>query len=338
MAVEYTQLDLLNKIKQNGYSYRNTYTKKILEVDENVGSLKDNMTTFKKSMKWLKKYTSGATSKTRLEKEVKSLIKSYNGMDKDADSITDKDVQKQMKKLEKLFSDNEENFRKIGIEKVNGKYTIDSKKFDEADEDALSALFEGSNSFINKAEKIMRKAEESAEDAHYSKETRKITSVMEYKESDVTLAKFMILAETTGGALGDYNAAVQSGSLSNDYKSAIMYTLSNFAIASYKIYGGENSGNLEKLNQLCRDNEELLGKVGIVFDDENKKTMSFKPDAGTDDFRDRYMDTEAFRTAYNDLFGSDSEFAKSVREYSRNVYNSVVKPDKIGVSIIDVSV
>lgn len=328
MAVQYTQMDLLNKIAQNNYSYKNSYVKKVTEVDENVGNLQDNMSTFKKSMKWLKKYSSGATSKTRLEKELNSLIKSYNEMDKNADSITDKDIQKQMTKLEELFSENAKNFKKIGIEKVNGKYTLDSSKFEDADDKALDALFIGHDSFIGKADKILRKVEASADDAHYSKVERKMTSVTNYDEVDVSLAAFMTLAQQTKSAMSEYNASVQSGSLPADVRNAIETDLRYFAISAYKTYD-EESGNLEKLNQLCRDNEEKLNKVGIYFDNDYK-TMSYV--SGVD------MDTADFKDAYDELFGGNAEFGKKVQEYTGNVFNSIVKPDKIGVSVIDITV
>ena len=329
MTVQYTQMDLLNKIAQNNYSYRNSYVKNITEVDENVGKLQDNMSTFKKNVKWLKKYKSGATSKTRLEKELTSLIKSYNGMDKNVDSITDKDIQKQMSKLEELFSENEKNFKKIGIEKTNGKYVLDSTKFEDADEKALDALFSGNDSFINKVDKILRKVESSADDAHYNKVERKMTSVTNYNEVDVSLAAFMTLAQQTKSAMSEYNASVQSGSLTNDIRNAIETDLRYFAISAYKTYGDEESGSLEELNQLCRDNEAKLNKVGIYFDSEYK-IMSYV--AGID------MDTVEFKNAYNELFGTDAEFGKKVQEYTGKVFNSIVKPDKIGVSIVDVSV
>lgn len=330
MAVEYKPLDLLNKITQNNYSYSSTYKKKITQVDEDVEKLQGNMSTFKKSMKWLKKYTTGASSKTRLEKEVKSLIKSYNEMDKNKGAITDKEIRKQLDKLDKLFTENKKNLKKIGIEKVNGKYTIDSKEFDDADEKALSALFEGSDSFINKADKIMRKAEAGAEAVRYSRVERKITNSMDYKESDILVATFMPLAQQTADALNGYSAAVKSGNLSADYKNAIKTALDLFAKSAYKSYSADDSGYLDKMNQLCRDNMDKLNKLGIDYSDADKKTIAYTDTAD--------MDSEEFKAAYDSLFGKDGGFGTMIQQYAGKVFNSIIKPDKIGVSIIDMSI
>lgn len=151
----------------NPYIKTGVRTRKVTEVDEGIEKLQGSMSTFSKSMKWLKKYKSGASSKTRLEKEINSLVKAYNEMGENMDDVTDKDVKKQMAKLDKMFSENEKSFNKIGVEKVNGKYKFDSKKLEKADEKILSALFEEPDSFVRRSDKIMRKLEASTDDAHY---------------------------------------------------------------------------------------------------------------------------------------------------------------------------
>ncbi|MDE7324644.1 MAG: hypothetical protein K2N73_18385 [Lachnospiraceae bacterium] len=235
-----------------------------------------------------------------------------------------------MSKLEKLFSDNEKNLKKIGIEKANGKYVIDSKKYGEADEDAFEALFVGHDSFIAKADKILREAEDSTEDLHYSKVERKITNVTNYDQNAVSLAAFMTLAQQAQAVISQYNDKVQSGNLSIDDEKNIKTDLMYFAISAYKGYSGiEETGSLIKLNKLCKDNEEKLNKIGITFDEFYSK-MSFAAD--TD------LETAEFKEAYNELFGENAEFGKKVAEYARNVFNGIIKPDKIGVSIIDISV
>lgn len=334
------QLDLLKDITNRNYSYTRSWKTKVTEIDEGVGKMKDNIATFNKSARWLKKYKTGASSGARLEKEINSLIKSYNEMSDNAKSTTDEELKGQMAKLDKLFSENEDNFNKIGVEKVKGKYKLDSKKFADADEEALNALFEGHNSFMDKADKIMRKTEESAESAHYTVKEQTVASVMEYNQADVLVASCMVLARESGKSLQSYNDAVQAG-LSDDGKEAVLNALSKFAGSVYKQREGELSGNLEKLRKLCETNEEKLKEIGIAFVDD-KKTVSFDPVKAlpgtgmeTPGTFGAYMDTAEFKDAYDELFGSDAEFGKKAVEYTKDVYDSIVKPDKIGVSVID---
>jgi len=127
MTIEFTREDLLKNISQNGYAYRNTHVKKVTEVNEDVEMFQGSMSAFKKPVKWLKKYSSGESSKTRLEKEIKSLLKTYNEMNQKADGIEDKDLQKQMSKLEKLFTDNSKALKKIGIDNKIRKSIINFK-------------------------------------------------------------------------------------------------------------------------------------------------------------------------------------------------------------------
>lgn len=330
MAVEFTREDLLKNISQNGYSYRNTHVKKVTEVNEDVEKLQDSMSSFKRSVKWLKKYSSGESSKTRLEKELKSLLKAYNEMDQNADSVTDKDVKKQLEKLEKLFTDNSRALKKIGIDKKNGKYTLNSKTLEDADGKDLNALFAGHDSFMSNVDRVLRKVEDSADDAHYSRVNRKITNVTNYDEASVTLAGFMTLAQQTQSVISQYNNIVQSGNLSAEDEKNIKSDLMYFAVSAYKTYSGkEETGSLEQLNKLCKDNEEKLNKLGITFDADYSK-MSFAAD--TD------LETAEFKQAYDELFGENAEFGKKVSEYTLNVFNGIIKPDKIGVSIIDMSV
>ncbi len=330
MTIEFTREDLLKNISQNGYAYRNTHVKKVTEVNEDVEMFQGSMSAFKKPVKWLKKYSSGESSKTRLEKEIKSLLKTYNEMNQKADGIEDKDLQKQMSKLEKLFTDNSEALKKIGIDKENGKYKLNSDTLKDADEKDINALLVGHESFMSSVDRVLRKVEYSADDAHYSRVNRKITNVTNYDKASVTLAGFMTLAQQTQSVISQYNNVVQSGNLSADDEKNIKTDLMYFAVSVYKTYSGkEETGSLEQLNKLCKDNEDKLNKLGITFDADYSK-LSFAED--TD------LETAQFRQAYDELFGENAEFGKKVSEYTLNVFNGIIKPDKIGVSIIDMSV
>lgn len=241
--------------------------------------------------------------------------------------VTDKDVQKQISKLEKLFSENEKSLKKIGVEKVNGKYVLDSKTFADAADKTINALFEGHDSFIYKIDKIMRKVDETASDAQYSVNEFKVNQTHKYEEKDMTLAALMTLAGQTTSALKSCNDLVQSGQLSdNKVQDSVKTLLTYFAQSVYRTDSADSSENTDRLNKLCLDQKDQLARVGMTFDSQQKK-MSFH--SNTD------MTTSDFQDAYNELFGRNAPFGNAVSEYSKTIFNDIIKPDQIGVSIID---
>lgn len=141
MNIQYKPFDLIDTIRDNNLSYTHSFTKKVTTADANVEKLQDKAESFRKSVKKLKRYSPGGISREMLTDQAEDLVKSYNAMKNSSDQVTDKDVQKQLAKLDKLFSDNERTLRKAGIEKLNGKYTFDRSAFAEASEKTVNALF-----------------------------------------------------------------------------------------------------------------------------------------------------------------------------------------------------
>lgn len=325
MNVQYKPYDLINHIKNNNYSYTHSFTKKITEADDNVEKFQGKAESFKKSVKKLKRYSAGGISKELLESQVEDLVKTYNNMKTSSAEVADQDVRKQLSKLEKLFSDNEKDLKKIGVEKVNGKYALDSKTFAEASDKTINALFEGHDSFISKVDKIMRKVDESASDAQYNINEYKVNQTQKYEEKDMTLAAMMTLAGQTTSAIQSCNDLVQSGQLSdNKVQDSVRTLLSYFAQSVYRT-DSENE-NTDRLNRLCLDQKDQLSRLGLTFDSGQKK-MSFDPAVD--------MTTADFQSTYNALFGKNAAFGKTVTEYCKDIFNDIVQPDKIGVSVID---
>lgn len=115
MAIQYTPIDLINKISKNNYSYTTHRVKKVTETDESIEKLQDKSEAFQKKLQKLKRYTSGGISKDMLEKQLTDFLKSYNDMKESSESVTNKDVQKQITKLEKLFSDNDKALKRLAL-------------------------------------------------------------------------------------------------------------------------------------------------------------------------------------------------------------------------------
>ena len=323
MNIQYKPFDLIDTIRDNNLSYTHSFTKKVTTADANVEKLQDKAESFRKSVKKLKRYSPGGISREMLTDQAEDLVKSYNAMKNSSDLVTDKDVQKQLSKLDKLFSDNERTLRKAGIEKLNGKYTFDRAAFAEASEKTINTLFTGHDSLVGKADKILRNVEETTDDIQYVTSEYNVSSTLKYEEKDMLTAEYSTIAGQATSTL----KLIPSGALSDSsMRDSVRDLLQLFSKSAYRTNSAGKNENIDKLNQLCLDQKDRLAKPGLTLDS-GQKNMIF--DANVD------MTTADFQNTYNELFGKNAAFGNTVIQYSKNVFNDIIKPDQIGVSIID---
>ncbi len=323
MNIQYKPFDLIDTIRDNNLSYTHSFTKKVTTADANVEKLQDKAESFRKSVKKLKRYSPGGISREMLTDQAEDLVKSYNAMKNSSDLVTDKDVQKQLSKLDKLFSDNERTLRKAGIEKLNGKYTFDRAAFAEASEKTINTLFTGHDSLVGKADKILRNVEETTDDIQYVTSEYNVSSTLKYEEKDMLTAEYSTIAGQATSTL----KLIPSDALSDSsMRDSVRDLLQLFSQSAYRTNSAGKNENIDKLNQLCLDQKDRLAKLGLTFDS-GQKNMIF--DANVD------MTTADFQNTYNELFGKNAAFGNTVIQYSKNVFNDIIKPDQIGVSIID---
>ncbi len=323
MNIQYKPFDLIDTIRDNNLSYTHSFTKKVTTADANVEKLQDKAESFRKSVKKLKRYSPGGISREMLTDQAEDLVKSYNAMKNSSDLVTDKDVQKQLSKLDKLFSDNERTLRKAGIEKLNGKYTFDRAAFAEASDKTINTLFTGHDSLVGKADKILRNVEETTDDIQYVTSEYNVSSTLKYEEKDMLTAEYSTIAGQATSTL----KLIPSGALSDSsMRDSVRDLLQLFSKSAYRTNSAGKNENIDKLNQLCLDQKDRLAKLGLTFDS-GQKNMIF--DANVD------MTTADFQNTYNELFGKNAAFGNTVIQYSKNVFNDIIKPDQIGVSIID---
>ena len=323
MNIQYKPFDLIDTIRDNNLSYTHSFTKKVTTADANVEKLQDKAESFRKSVKKLKRYSPGGISREMLTDQAEDLVKSYNAMKNSSDLVTDKDVQKQLSKLDKLFSDNERTLRKAGIEKLNGKYTFDRAAFAEASEKTINTLFTGHDSLVGKADKILRNVEETTDDIQYVTSEYNVSSTLKYEEKDMLTAEYSTIAGQATSTL----KLIPSGALSDSsMQDSVRDLLQLFSKSAYRTNSAGKNENIDKLNQLCLDQKDRLAKLGLTFDS-GQKNMIF--DANVD------MTTADFQNTYNELFGKNAACGNTVIQYSKNVFNDIIKPDQIGVSIID---
>ena len=326
MAIQYTPNELINKISNNDFAYTYSYKKRVREADTDVEVLQKDIEDFRKNVRSLKNYSSGVTTKSKLEKQLNKLVKSYNSMKKTAGNVTDDEVKEQMTKLENLFTDNEKNLKKIGIKKASdGKLSFDEEVFKDVEDKDIDKLFLGKDSFIDMANKIMRKVEKSADEAQYDMVERRISRTTRYDQQDIVVADKFILADAVVSTLAAYNEKVQSNALDSTDQGNLELDF-NILAAIYNIDPDNKSGQKANIQQLYIDNKDNLAYVGLSFD-ADETSMSYDKDVD--------MSAEKFRSAYQKLFESGSDFGKGIEEYSKNAFISIINPEKLGVSIID---
>lgn len=182
---------------------------------------------------------------------------------------------------------------------------------------------------INKADKIMRNLDETAGDAVYSTVTHNTSTTTKYETLDLAYASYATLASSALLTLDKCNTFVQSGNGSNPIVQESVHDSLNYLASSTNIIlriSPEQSSSAKKYYQLCLENKDKLAKVGLNFDGDNKQMT-------VDDTVD--MTTSDYKTAFNELFGSNAAFGTELSAYCKNIVNDILKTSKIDVSIID---
>lgn len=349
-----TSLEFWEQLNNSNYAYTVSSKKRVVEVNDDVKNLKTTLDDLRKSVKSLKKYTSGVTSRDRLEKQLKDFVKSYNSVTKKADGITDAELKSELDGLDKLINDNEKLFKKIGITKnKKGKFEFDEDSFEDAETEDIDALFSGRTSFIAQANKMLGNIEKDADETEYSAVVRDISYTKKYDKSfleqlrtiQLCASDAMDIAKIAGDKAeadkaGGYETAIKEN-ISKIYGAAgiidemfVLRLNANLFQSSYKSEG------LDSIKAVLNDESiiENLGKMGITpkYDD-NGNFINFSADL-------KYWDNEcaaspenskAFCEAFETLFGENNTFANIIIEGCKKAFYDIVEPESLGVSIID---
>lgn len=324
--------ELFSKIKET-YSYTSTYKKRLIKPDTDVQNVQDNIEQFRSAIRDLRKYGDGFTTKTKLERQLKKFIKSYNDMKKNSESISKETLNQDFSELDALIKDNEKAFKKIGIKISDNKLTFDEDIFEKAEDDAFDELFIGKNSFINQVNKLMRRVEKNADDAEYDVVERNVSRTIRYDKDKVDLVASLNVFDGTVSSLTEKAEKVKDGTMEAADTGVIKEYLSQFCdyynVNVINRSDVDTSNNLEKIKNLCEENESALSLVGITFGAEDGK-MTF-----TDSVN--FADSQ-FKDAYLSLFGDNADFRNSISVYCKNIFQAVINPDKFGVTIKDASI
>lgn len=325
MKVQYTSFDFFSKLKEQGYSFKSKQKKIVREIDTNVETLQKNIEEFKGHIKKLKRYSPGATSRTRLEDPLDGFVQSYNKMKKNSENVTDKDVKKQLLKLEQLFEDHEKELKKVGIKKVNGKIEFDKDTFEDVDEKFIENIFCGNDSFIEKAYRITKKAGKTASDVQYNLIERKMNKTIKYDPDEINAVYLLSDINRTVSFLKNNSEKVKNENLTENEKEMIKKNMKLFgrSLSVTEV----NDKNIEILIQACKDNQKRLEGLGFQF----------KTDTDEIYFDDSSisMSSVIFKDAYEYLFGKNSKFSNDILDHYQKKVDDIIKQEEIGISFID---
>ena len=113
MAVQLIS-NIWDKVKTN-YSYTSSYRKQVRETDEDIQNMQEGISGFRKIIRTLRNYSPNTITKDKLEKNLESFVKEYNELKKDSKNIENKDIKKELLKMDELISENKKELKKIGM-------------------------------------------------------------------------------------------------------------------------------------------------------------------------------------------------------------------------------
>lgn len=177
---------------------RYSYYKTVREADTNVETLQEDMETFRKRVRRLRNIDAGTVSSEQLKERITNLLESYNTVLEDSGSLTDEDKNEELseclEELDDIFTENADELKELGIKKGEDGWELNEDTFDDLETDELddivTTLFNGKDSFINKANLQLRYIDRAAKDAQYTKKTRKFYTTKVVTDAD--------MASTTG--------------------------------------------------------------------------------------------------------------------------------------------
>lgn len=314
----YSMSSFYNKIyTSNQYVSPESKIRKTISAKDNMTELINESDKFRNRITKLDNYKKSTHQESKLIRNINSFVKEYNSFKKKADGAKDSQISKKMDELEKLISDNKKELKKAGItvDKKN-QLRFDSTDFDEINKKVFEGLFSGKDSFIKKANKIIRDVNYYSKENEISEEYVKYHPTVNYSRYEINLA----------GACNGMNHVVNAFSKRDSNFDEL--AMSDFSILYNNIilYSPGNSTAIENLKNISSEKQEELSKIGITVDEEG--CYGFNP----------VDDMEAANTAFDILFhdseeGEATDYVSAIKQSIYDIFRQSLKTDKIGITI-----
>lgn len=342
MNITYNMSDFYQLVSDNNniYKSQNKEHKTVLTADSNVEDMQEDITTLRKKIRSLKSYHNNTYVESKLSKQLESFKDAYNELKEKYDSVSDNEkLSKELNKLENLISDNMKSLKKVGI-KYNDKgyLTYDSEKLEDVEDSTLETLFSGNDSFISKANKIVGKIEDAANDTAVKSERVAYHRTVSYSDEELQLAYHCadvqnvmigLSAENTiikgiEDTIADIENSVYIGVYQESVKYRTAYQESFVELYNTLLEKADES-TVKQMKELSSMQKDTLNAIGLSFDESGKMEIA-------EDVKNISKDVD-FTTNIEKLFGENATYREGINSIADELLNKTLKTEKLGITI-----
>lgn len=326
MSMVYNASTFLDMI-QDGYKYTTHYKKNVRETNEQIEKYEEKMTDLRKSIKNLNQYKSTTTTKEKLEKHLKTFVKTYNEVKENSPEKTNKKLSKSIKELENLMETHEKELKKLGIrENTKGEVIFDKEKYKDVEQKDIDKLFAGKGSFVNDLYKITKSIQKQASEAHYDIVNRTFYTQTPFEQNDIIAANMSLDLSLGINKCESVNTLIQTGGLTEEQIRNVHNNMNDFVffynslISAFPEYSQVN-----QIIQKSSSYQNELSTIGISID-ESFKTLSYTaPDS---------IETDTYKVAFETLFGNgDASYNNILKQNVAKIYTTALDTESHGISI-----
>lgn len=326
MGMVYSASTFLDMI-QGGYKYSTHYKKNVCETNTQIEKYEEKMSDLRKSVKNLNQYNSTSTTKEKLEKHLKTFVKTYNEVKDYSPQTANKKLCKSIKELENLMETHEKELKKLGIrENTKGEVIFDKEKFKDVEQKDIDKLFVGKSSFVNDLYKITKSIQKQASEAHYDVVNRTFYTQTPFEQNDIIAATISLDLTVDVNKFESVNTLIQAGNMPDDQISKLHSNMRDFVfdynslIMAFPEYSQVNTIVMKTSSY-----QNELSAIGISID-ESSNTLNYN---ALDS-----VDTEIYKAAYEALFGnSEASYSNILKQNVAKIYTTALDTESHGISI-----
>lgn len=339
MSITYSMDSFYSTITTKDNSYISPYkqSRKVLQANTDIQDLKEDITDLREKMRKLGSYDKELTGQSKLERQITKFAKSYNALKEQyAENEYDKSIKKEMDKLDKVIDEHEKELNKIGIKKKNDKLLFDNEKLKKSSKKDIDALFTGTDCFMKKATKELRKLDKIMQEKEYSIVTRQYASITKYSAEEMELALSANVLKSTVGLMIDKSKNINQ---STDAAERIQI-LKNNSGAMVTYYNMITQNQESEENDICKvyvgymkniteQNVSNLSKIGVSISEDG--TLAYNKEYWNTLQEDTQQ--EETQNAYAALFGENATYGSLIKGYAIEIFKGILKTDSLGITI-----